>query len=125
MKKNDKDKSLVKVKKNNIWNKIRNFFKKEKIENNIISIETNNKTKNDIQKEKFIEYVKNIENEETKLMKLQERYRSGEIKEEDLTEEQVKKLCDLYDKQIENLQKSNSIRKEKIFKFKKSYNNRK
>lgn len=117
MKKNDKEKSLVK--KNNIWNKIRNFFRREQRENNSINIETNNKTKNDIQKEKFIEYVKNIENEETKLIKLQKRYRNGEIKEEDLTEEQVKKLCDLYDKQIKNLQKSNSIRKEKILKFRK------
>ena len=64
-----------------------------------------------------VQIIPKIENEETQLINLQKRYRKGEIKEEDLTEEQVKKLCDLYDKQIENLQKSNSIRKENILKF--------
>lgn len=58
MKKNDTERSLVKVKKNSIWSKIKYLFRKEKRENNSINIETNNKTKNDIQKEKFIEYVK-------------------------------------------------------------------
>ena len=37
-----------------------------------------------------------IENEETKLLKLQKQYRSGEIKEEELTQEQVNSLCALY-----------------------------
>lgn len=119
MKKNDTEKSLVKVKKNSIWSKIRNFFIKEKRENNNSNLKNNNRTKDDMQKEKFIEYVKNIENEETKLIKLQKSYRNGEIKEEDLTEEQVKKLCDLYDKQIEDLEKSNKIRRQRILQYKK------
>lgn len=119
MKKNDTEKSLVKVKKNSIWSKIRNFFIKEKRENNNSNLKNNNRTKDDMQKENFIEYVKNIENEETKLIKLQKSYSNGEIKEEDLTEEQVKKLCDLYDKQIEDLEKSNKIRRQRILQYKK------
>lgn len=119
MKKNDTEKLLVKVKKNSIWSKIRNFFIKEKREINNSNLKNNNRTKDDMQKEKFIEYVKNIENEETKLIKLQKSYRNGEIKEEDLTEEQVKKLCDLYDKKIEDLEKSNKIRRQRILQYKK------
>ena len=49
-----------------------------------------------------------------KLLKLQKQYRSGEIKEEELTQEQVNSLCALYDKQIANLKKSNEIRKQKL-----------
>ena len=57
--------------------------------------------------------------EETKLLKIQKQYRSGEIKEEELTEEQVKSLCELYDKQIANLRKSNEIRKQKLLEYRK------
>ena len=61
-----------------------------------------------------MEEIRNVENEETKLLKLQKQYRSGEIKEEELTEEQVNSLCALYDKQIEKLRESNAIRKRKL-----------
>ena len=61
--------------------------------------------------------IRNIEDEETKLLKLQKQYRSGEIKEEDLTEEQVNSLCLLYDNQIARLKKSNEIRKKKILDY--------
>ena len=64
-----------------------------------------------------MEEIRNIENEETKLLKLQKQYRSGEIKEEELTEEQVNSLCALYDKQIENLRKSNENRKQKLLEY--------
>lgn len=117
MKENTQEKSLVKINENNsIFYKIKSFFrnlfhKNIKIEENI----TNN-----IIEEKnsdFIESIKNIENEETKLLKLQKQYRSGEIKEEELTEEQVNSLCALYDKQIENLRKSNENRKQKLLEY--------
>ena len=64
-----------------------------------------------------MEEIRNIENEETKLLKLQKQYRSGEIKEEELTEEKVNSLCALYDKQIENLRKSNENRKQKLLEY--------
>jgi len=65
----------------------------------------------------FIERLKNIETEETKLLKLQKRYRSGEINENDLSNEQINSLNKLYDKQIANLKKSNEIRKEKLLQY--------
>ena len=53
-------------------------------------------------------------------VKLQKKYRSGEIKEEDMTEEQIKSLCDLYDKQIAILKKSNKLRKQRLYEYRKS-----
>ena len=61
-----------------------------------------------------MEEIKKIGDEETLLLKLQKKFRSGEIEEEELTEEQVNSLCALYDKQISNLTKSNEIRKQKL-----------
>ncbi len=55
--------------------------------------------------------------DKTELLKLQKQYRSGIIKEEDLTEEQIKSLCDLNDKQIADLKKSNEIRKQKLLEY--------
>ena len=63
------------------------------------------------------EQIRNIEDEETLILKLQKQYRNGEIKEEELSEEQVKSLCDLYDKQIANLRKSNEMRKQKLLEY--------
>ena len=65
----------------------------------------------------FMQYVKNIENDETRLLKLQKQYRNGEIKEEDMTKEQVQQLCDLYDRQISDLEKSNEARKKKLLEY--------
>ena len=70
-------------------------------------------------KAKFREYIKNVESEETELLNLQKRYRNGEIKASELTKIQIKSLCDLYDKQIEELQKSNEKRKKRILQYRK------
>ena len=66
-----------------------------------------------------MESIRNIEDEETKLLKLQKQYRSGKIKEEELTEEQVNSLCILYDRQIASLKKSNEIRKQRLLEYRK------
>ena len=120
MKENTNKKSLIKVNENSIFYKIKSFFKnlfhKETIIDNTTIIEEN-EVKVEKSKCVFIESLKNIEDEETKLLKLQKQYRSGEIKEEDLTQEQVNSLCALYDKQIENLRKSNEIRKQKLAEY--------
>ena len=100
MKENTQEKSLVQVNRNGIFNKIKMFFKNLFSKNNVID---NN--------------CYTIEDEETKLLKLQKQYRNGEIKEEELTEEQVNSLCALYDKQIANLRKSNQIRKQKLLEY--------
>ena len=126
MKENTQEKALVKINENGIFYKIKSFFrnlfhKNKEIENNtsIETISNNNIVKDDNKKSTFIDSLKNIENEETILLKLQKKYRSGEIKEEDLTEKQKKSLCDLYDKQIADLKKSNEVRKNKLLQYKK------
>lgn len=120
MKKNNTEKSLIKVNKNSIFFKITKLFNKifsqKKYKDDIIEKNDYN-SKEDIKKEQFREYIKNIENEETRLIKLQKKYRNGEIKENQLTKIQIKSLCDLYDKQIEKLQKSNKFRKKRILQY--------
>lgn len=122
MKKDEIEKSLVKVNENSILFKIKSFFskvfKREQDKCHITQI-NDNEIKKDTKREQFKEYIKNIENEETKLIKLQQKYRNGEIKEEQLSKIQIKSLCDLYDKQIEKLQKSNEFRKQRILQYKK------
>lgn len=120
MKENTQEKSLVQVNRNGIFNKIKMFFKNlfsknNVIDNNCYTIE--DKKNNENIKKSFMESIRNIEDEETKLLKLQKQYRNGEIKEEELTEEQVNSLCTLYDKQIANLRKSNQIRKQKLLEY--------
>jgi len=122
MKENTQDKSLVQVNENSIFYKIKKFFRNLFYKNNsndetINATETTTINNRESNKNSFMESIKNIEDEETKLLKLQKQYRSGQIKEEELTEEQVNSLCALYDKQIENLRKSNEIRKQKLLEY--------
>lgn len=123
MKENTQEKSLVQVHENGIFYRIKRFFKnlfnKNTTNNNNYAIAKEDKSivESENTKNTFMESVKNIENEETKLLKLQKQYRSGEIKEEELTQEQVSSLCALYDKQIANLRKSNEIRKQKLLEY--------
>ena len=123
MKENTQEKSLVQVNENNIFYRIKRFFKnlfnknKETTDNYAIIENTNSLVEDENKKNSFMESIKNIENEETKLLKLQKQYRSGEIKEEDLSQEQINSLCALYDKQIANLKKSNEIRKQKLLEY--------
>lgn len=119
MNKNNTEKSLIKVNENSIFFKIKKLFNKIfRNKDNIIE-ENDYNLKDDIKKEQFRDYIKNIENEETRLIRLQQKYRAGEIKENQLTKIQIKSLCDLYDKQIEKLQKSNEFRKQKILQYRK------
>ena len=121
MKENTQEKSLVQVNEN-IFYKIKRFFKNLFNKNNDIIdnytvVENESTIENENKKNSFMESIKNIEDEETLILKLQKKYRSGEIKEEDLTEEQVNSLCALYDRQIANLKKSNEIRKQKLLEY--------
>lgn len=121
MKKDTQEKLLVQVNEKSILYKIKRFFKNlfnRNINRDVTIKEVERKRENEKQKESFMESVKNIENEETKLLKLQKQYRNGEIKEE-LTEEQINSLCTLYDKQIADLKKSNEMRKQKLLEYRK------
>ena len=122
MKENTQEKSLVQVNENGIFYKIKSFFKnlfnRNNTNNNYAIVkEDKSIVESENTKNAFMESIKNIENEETKLLKLQKQYRSGEIKEEELTQEQVNSLCALYDRQIANLKKSNEIRKQKLLEY--------
>lgn len=121
--KNSEEKHLIDVSKESIFHRLKTFFinlfnKQEKdrfVENRIRNV-----VSNDRQKDNFMNSVKKVEDEETKLLKLQKQYRNGEIKEEDMTNKQIKALCDLYDKQIAELEKSNAMRKQKLLEYRKN-----
>lgn len=124
MKENTREKSLIKVNENSIFHKIKSFirklFHKDKEKENDISIEaTSNDSilKNENIKSTFTESMKVVKDDNSILLELQKKYRSGEIKEEDLTKEEKNSLCALYDKQIANLKKSNEIRKTRILQY--------
>ena len=123
MKENTQEKSLVQVNENGIFYKIKKFFRNlfnsnaNTTNNYAIVKETESLVESENKKKSFMESIKNIEDEETKLLKLQKQYRSGEIKEEELSEEQINSLCKLYDRQIANLKKSNDIRKQKLLEY--------
>lgn len=88
-----KENYLINVNKKGIFNKIKMF---------LINLFSNSKQN---------------KNEENELLNLQEQYRKGKIKEEDLSKEQIDKLCDLYDKQIEKLQSQINIKKQKMLEY--------
>lgn len=112
MYKNTQEKSLVEVKNKSIFDKIKSFFKNIFSSNSNMEEQVIDKEEN--HKDEFLDRIKDIENDETALLKLQKMYRSGKIKEEDLTKEQVESLCNLYDNQISRLRKSNEIRKQRL-----------
>ena len=119
MEENTQEKNLVE-KNEGLFSKIKNFFKnlfskKSNVENTVVEDVSNEKEGNN----SFKESIKMTETEETRLLDLQTRYRRGEIGESDLTEEQIDALCQLYDKQIEEIKKSIKIKEEKIAEYKK------
>lgn len=123
LKENTEEKSMVKINENNIFYKIKTFFrnifrKNIKNENNIM--EESKTINQENSKSSFLGDIRSIENEETKLLKLQKQYRKGDVKEEDMTKEQISSLIALYDKQITNLKKSNEIRKQKLLEYRKN-----
>lgn len=78
------------------------------------------KVKNNQYGSQFFDKIKAIETDETRLLKLQKSYESGEVKEEDLTDEQVNALLELYQDQIDGLRISNERRKKKLLEYRKN-----
>lgn len=72
----------------------------------------------------FEKYVKTIENDETRLLKLQKQYENGQIQEKDLTVNQVNQLSELYDYQIRKLKIENEARKQKLLVFRNKMKNK-
>lgn len=126
MKENTQEKNLIEKKeKVSVFGKIKNFFKnlfgKKQVETN--DEVTKEETTDRVVTNEFMDYIKMTEDEETKLLDLQKRYRRGEIAENDLTDEQIDALCNLYDKQIEELKQSIKIKEEKIAEHKRRIEN--
>lgn len=120
MRKNFNEKSLIVAKEESLFYKIKKFFlnlfrRKEIIENEpqIANID-NNEIQINNQKNAFIESIRNIENEETKLLKLQKQFDNREIDKSQLSKEQIVDLTTLYKKQISELKQSNEKRINKI-----------
>ena len=130
MKKNIEEKSLISIKEGSIFNKIKIFFiklfKKDKGTLNEVSseevVDEVIKPK-DMQREEFLKYVKNVENEATKLLKLQKQFDEGIIDVDDLTQEQKEALIDLYKKQIVELCNSNEFKQIKVQEYESKNNN--
>ncbi len=120
------EKSLMVVKENSIFYRIRSFFLKLFRKNAItenqtkIANEKNYEVQSNKQKDSFVEYIRNIENEETKLLNLQKQYDNRLIETNDLSRDQIKQLINLYKKQISELKKSNELRKEKLLSYRKN-----
>ena len=121
MKENTQEKSLVQVNENSIFYKIKSFFRnlfhRKQVVNEVNVIENNIEEPTENVKNSFMEEIRKIEDEETKLLKLQKKYRSGEIKGEELSEKQILALGKLYDKQIAELRKYNEREKQKLLEY--------
>lgn len=118
-----KEESLTPVNKQNLFTRIKMFFKRivgKKEETEDLNLQIEKDVIQNKEKTKFKESVKKIEDEQTELLKLQNKFRNGEIKKGDLSQEQIDKLCELYDKQIESLKKSIETRRKRIEEYKKN-----
>mgnify|MGYP000251296420 CR=1 FL=1 len=121
MKNNTQEKNLVERNEDNIFEKIKSFFK------NLFGkkeIEINNVVDDDIEmemekSESFRSNMRNIYIDENNIFELQRRYQKGEIADNDLTQEQINALCQLYDSQIADLKRSISAKEKQLAKYKK------
>ena len=125
MRKHLDEKSLIAVNENSLFYKIKSFFlklfrgRKSAMNEPQIELVENIEVQSDKRKDTFVESIKNVENEETKLLKLQQQYDERLIETRELPKNQIKSLINLYKKQISELTKSNERRKEKLLQYKK------
>ena len=114
------EKSLITVNENSILYKIKTFFLRLFGKNNNIVNETqitpidNNNVQSNKRKNAFMESIRNVEDEETKLLKLQKQFDNREIDTRQLSRKQIADLTALYKKQINDLEQSNERRINKI-----------
>ena len=100
--------------KENFITKIKKIFKKLfGIKENIQ--EDTEKKINNIKKNNFKENIEiKRDEEELNIIKLQKEYKAGNIREEDMTDEEHKKLIDLYEKQNKELKEKIETKKQRI-----------
>ena len=115
---------LIEIKEQGIWGKVKSFFKRlfykpNEVENISVKIDDTSKRQVSKKVEKSMNF---IQGQDVELLELQKKYKEGEIKEANMTEEQIKSLCDLYDKQISELRASNEARKQRLLKYREKMN---
>lgn len=99
------------------FSKIRRFFLRLFKKKNTNEIKENFQNQSNIEKNDFMKKIEiKPDEDELKIKNLQKKYKLGEIKEEDMTDEEHKKLIELYKKQNEDMikiieNKKNSIKK--------------
>ena len=100
------------VYKKSIFRKISEFFNKIFSKKEVLSKEviiTNEKNNN------FLENIQIKEDkEELRLLQLKQQYENGEIDEEEISDEDVDKLCELYKKETDELNADTERRKNYI-----------
>ena len=121
MKDNTQEKNLIERNEENMFIKIKNFFKGlfgkkgEEVNNTV-----NEEIEMEMEKsEVFRSNIRNIEIDENNIFELQRRYRKGEIADSELTQEQINELCQLYDSQIADLKRNISAKEQQLAKYKK------
>lgn len=95
--------------KKSIFRKIGDFFKKIFSKKEVLQYSNNEKNDN------FIKNIQIKENkEELRLLQLKQQYENGEIDEEDMLDEDIDKLCKLYEKETDELNADTERRKNHI-----------
>ena len=106
MKRNTQEKKLMKKNENSIVYKIKRFFMKLFNKKDIVVDDVEEQQEStDENKSVFKESMKVEELNKARVLEIQQKYRNGDISLEELTNEEIDKLCDLYDAQIEELKK--------------------
>ena len=95
---------------------LKNIIKSSKKENHESKETSENieTTKNKARQEFNERIVVKQDEEKQRLLKLQQEFSAGNIDEEDISEEDTEKLCELYDEQIAEIKKSTEMYKKKI-----------
>ena len=109
------------VYKKNIFRKISEFFKKIFSKKEVLSKEviiTNEKNNNFLENTQIKE-----DKEELRLLQLKQQYENGEIDEEEISDEDVDKLCELYKKETDKLNADTERRKNHIVQMLKELKN--
>ena len=99
--------------KKSLFKKIRDFFKKIFSKKEVLQNEDSV-----INKDKNNSFINNIQikrnKEELRLLKLRKQYENGEINEEDMSNEDIDKLCEMYKKETDELNADTEKRKKHI-----------
>lgn len=126
MKENTKDKSLIKVSEKGIFYKIKKFFANIFNSNkNKINEAPKVKSTSDVQTTKKNSFTNGIKisqstvQREMELLELQKRFRAGKIRVQSLTDSEMNALCQLYDKQIAEIERANQLKRQRILEYKK------